>query len=443
MHSYSKEHLWYRITLLNALLCLFLVSACNTSQAEPDANATESATVDPATTINNPQEEFQTSGQAERLVIWTPLFFAQPEEGPASETLSEIYRAFQDNNPGIELVIQPKAETGISSLENYIRSAKEVAPAILPDIILVETQQMWPMIEAFDIQPLATEEMSTFFDNIYPFAQEAVTFNQNIYGIPYVASIIHMVYNRQEFPNTADSPSIPTSWPNLLATETTYLFPAIGQNRLSSDMLLLQYVGAGGQLTSDGSIINPEALTALFNFMASGAESGIFPPENWEMSTYAATWERFVENQEGLVNVRSEQYLSQQDALTNLGFASIPARSGPTVTIGRVWAFVVITDDPDKRMLATSLIELLRSPEAQGRWSQSMNRLPTHMDAFNNWGTSQPYYDFLRQQMDIALAIPNGSAFAKLSLQLQTAEISVSSGEVSAQDAVSKIINSE
>lgn len=423
------------------VLLVALLAACN-STPEEVVDDVAPAELDRTQVLNeaDPAETVIT-GEERSLIIWAPPFLMHPDEDSDSSSFGAVTNDFKEANPGVELTILAKAETGPSSLHDYVQSASQVAPAILPDIVLIETQHLWPLVEQLNIPALTADELGIHLESAYPFAQNAVAIQEQIYGIPYAASIIHMVYASEEFQNQSIEIDIPKSWPDLLSAETSYLFAAAGKDRASSDMLLLQYVGAGGQLSTDGSVGNAEALTALFNFMASGTESGLFPLQNREMSEDSAAWEEFIVSRLGMVNVRSEQYLGQHGVLTNTGYAAIPTRSGLAVTIGRVWAFAVITDEPSKRVLALKLIDRLLAPQVHGDWSQNSRRVPTHIDAFSTWGNEDPYYDFLRQQMDIALAVPNGEAFAKLSQQIQAAQLSVLDGEMTAPEAVDSVLS--
>lgn len=47
--------------------------------------------------------------------------------------------------------------------------------------------------------------------------------------------------------------NIPKDWLTLLESENTYFYPANGNKGFSNEMLLAQYVSAGGQLTTNGT----------------------------------------------------------------------------------------------------------------------------------------------------------------------------------------------
>lgn len=426
--------------MLLMVIALCFLSGCNLGgEVDAPAPLLERPSLDESTPIPS----VIAPSQDETLIVWTPPFFSSSAESPAGIVLQEAYTSFQETYPDSMLEMHLKAESGATGLYQYIQTASTVAPAILPDIVLLDTQQMWKLIDDFELLlPLKLDEIDLMLDDAYPFTKDAVQFNEQFYGIPYVASVVHMAYT-PSLQGNENNWQVPASWADLLNSDIEYIFPAAGPGGMSSEMLLLQYIGAGGQLTSDGTVSNAEALTALLNFMANGMERGAFPREILEISTYDSALALFMDRKADFVNVSAEQFIDMQDAVADVAFSSVPTRSGSALTIGRVWAFVILAADPEKHALALQFIEHLLEPRYQAKWSQEVGRLPTHMIAFEGWAENHPYYDFLRQQMDIALAIPNGQPFTTLSQQLQSAQVKVLNQELSIQDAVNQIINSQ
>ncbi len=52
------------------------------------------------------------------------------------------------------------------------------------------------------------------------------------------------------------------------------------------------------------------------------------------------------------------------------------------------------------------------------------------------WSRTDPYYQFLDAQLDLAVALPNGKPFADLAGHMQQAAQDVLSGNLSPQDAL-------
>jgi arabinogalactan oligomer/maltooligosaccharide transport system substrate-binding protein len=105
----------------------------------------------------------------------------------------------------VSVDVQIKAENGEASLLNYLRVAQRVAPLILPDIIVINTQQLWQIVDLGLIEAIELGEIGQAGD-FYQFALDAVTYNGQTYGIPYTADLLHLAYHQNQL-TTA-----PTTW---------------------------------------------------------------------------------------------------------------------------------------------------------------------------------------------------------------------------------------
>ncbi|MCB0087105.1 MAG: extracellular solute-binding protein [Caldilineaceae bacterium] len=419
-------------------LILILLAGCEQPQllpAETPVDVVEVAQTDvetpPADGIGAPAD---THGR--ELVLWTPEFMNADPNTSSGAILADAYERFEVDHPDTRIEVQIKAESGQANLSDYVRSAQRVAPQVLPQIILIDTQQLWRLVDLGLVPPLNQSDV-TEFNTLYPFTLDAVQYQNQIYGIPFVADVMHAAYYAADFEERA-----PEDWGQVQAAAKPYFFPASARNGLSSDSVLMQYVGAGGELRADGVLTNPEALVTVFNFWAAGIESGMILPSALEYSTLGAVWDSFVSAGTGLAEVSANQFLSKQGSLGEIRFGSIPTRSGAPVTLGRVWAFVVLTSEPEERQLALELIRQLMAPSVHGGWSESVQRLPTQAAALAEWKNNAPYVDFLRRMLDVAISTPNGAAFRELSIQMQTASEAVLRQELAPPAAVQTIQSS-
>lgn len=411
---------------------LLLMAACGRSTPLPAPLVTQTAImVDTPMII--PTTTVEAAPLAEnQLVIWAPDFFeAKPDAAPGN-VLQAVYHQFEQANPGVHIDVHIKAESGAAGIFNYLRSAQRVAPTILPDLVLLDTQYLWQIAELDLVHPITFDDLGQNA-NFYPFALNAVTFKQQPYGIPYTADVLHVVYDAKVFTTT------PSTWATVLATKQSYLFPAGIQDSLYDESLLLQYVGAGGQLLESGEINNLDAAKALLTFLAQGTASGVIPDKVVNLSSLNANWAAFTNAPVGLANVSASLYLSQPKPHDNLNFGVVPTLIGQDVTIARTWAFAVLTTDPERRQLAFRLINGFLNSSVQGRWSQLANHLPTSAAAWAVWTNTDPYHEFLRHQLEVATAIPSGRPFADFANRLQDAQQEVLHGQLSPDDALAQL----
>lgn len=424
----------YRRPLLFWLLPLLLLvtvglTNCRPSDAPPMLPLAPTPTA--ITSVNQSPSEQDVSHaittQERQLVVWVPEFF-QPQETPPVAVLQTVYDQFRHNHPGVHLEIQVKAASGDSSLAAYLRYAQSMAPTILPDVILLDSEQLWQAAELGLVQPVDWNSVP-YTNDFFRFTRAAVTYHGQTIGIPYVADVVHLVYH------TNQTIQAPVTWDALMAAGLPYVFAA-GKRDYPNESLLLQYVGAGGQLFEDGTVSNPDALMALFAFLLQAKTAAILPAEVLELKSFNDTWSVFANKDIGFADTSAQWILAQQKMGAEVGFAQIPTIHGAAITIGHTWAFALLTPLPEQQQLALELIGQLLEPTVHSAWSRTTMQLPTQISAYDSALDASPYHEFLQRQLDVAIAIPNGPHFADFARRLQQAQESVLLNQLSVEDAV-------
>jgi len=426
------RNIGYSLLYVTFALCLGFLG-CQPSDtplppfATPTTGAGDSGQLVTDQATSNEEESGVIVNDDRQLVLWTPEFF-QPREPSSIVVLENVYEEFRRNHPGVHLDLQTKAETGDASLFAYLRYAQSLAPTILPDVVLLNTEQLWQAAELGLIQPIPWDQVTRNTD-FFQFARAAVNYQGQTIGIPYAADIIHLVYHAEQIEQA------PTTWQEVMASGSTYVMAA-GQGDYPNESLLLQYVGAGGQLFEDGTVSNPEALTALFTFMTQAKTAGALSDRILDLKSLDESWSIFLANEAGFADTSARLVLTQREVLDNLGFAQIPTSNGAAVTLAHTWAFAIITPDPEQQQLALELIEQLLEPTVHSTWSKTTLQLPTQITAYAAWLDSSPYAEFLQRQLDVAIAIPTGRPFADFARRLQQAQESVLLNQLTIEDAV-------
>lgn len=422
--------LWKQLVLF--LLIGFVVCGCTKTAPTPTITPTPDTIATPTVAPVVQADPKVTVTTEHQLVLWAPAFFEARPDANAGNVLQAMYRQFEQANPGVHIDVHIKAESGETSMFNYLRSAQRVAPTILPDLVLIDTQYLWQIVELDLVHPITLDSLGAKL-NFYPFALNSVTFKQQQYGVPYVADLIHAVYATDVYTTT------PTSWNAVLATKRPYLFPVGLRDSFYDDSLLLQYVGAGGPLLENGDVANPEAATSLFTFLTQARSAGVISDDALTLSNLDAVWAVFLTGQASAANTWASLYLGQTKPSETIKFGPVPTLKGTNITIARTWAFAILTNDPQRRQLALQLIGRFLEPTLQGRWSQFTNHLPTSVNAIAQWPTTDPYHEFLRQQLAIAIAIPSGRPFAEFAKHLQIVQQAILHGQLTVKDAVAQL----
>ncbi|MCB0047477.1 MAG: extracellular solute-binding protein [Caldilineaceae bacterium] len=433
----------FRISIFSAWRLLFFVAlgfcltGCQSGpRGEPvppaiDPVAEQTQSADPVS-VSSPSPAGIT-GEARHLVIWAPEFFTRSGDGSAGQTIDAALTQFEQNRANLSVEIQTRAATGESGTFAYLQSAQQVAPDILPDIALVRTSDLWQLADLGVFPPFTAQE-SAAFGEFYPFAEAAITYSGEPWGVPYTADVVHLVYH----PERVQSP--PVTWANLLEANYRYLFPAGSRDGYAGESILLQYVGAGGELLEDGTVTNPEALEAVFDFYGEAKGAGIFPEEVEQYAGFSSVWDDFRQRPVDLADVTASSLLLGNAAVTEIGYQFAPTLSGVQVTPAETWAFAVLTKEPEQRAVAMDLLAVLLQPAVQGEWSQLAGRLPTRPAAFAVWPENNGYYNFLRDEaVPIAFSQPNGRLYLQFSARVQEALRGVLAGTLTPAEAVLQV----
>lgn len=427
----GKWRRWFLvILLLSALLsgCRQSSSAVADTTPEPTVGVIALGTPGTGTNVTGGLPANPTERQ---LVLWLPAFTGLANDGSAGAVLDAAFKQFEQAQPAVRLDIQVKAESGPADLLGYLQSTQQVAPSLLPDLILIDTQQLWQLADLGMIPPLTPEEYS-FDTDYYPFVTDAVTYRTERLGIPYAADLIHTIYEPSQFD------AAPATWDELLATYPTYLFPA-GEGSGGDLSATLHYVGANGTLIEDSTTADDASLAALFGFLDEAQANGLIDARTTELPTFDATWRLYLNERPGLALVQTHNYLENLPSHQDIAFGPVPTQDGSATTLGTTWAFAVLTTDPERRATAIQLVDLLLTPEVLGPWSQLAHRVPSRRSSMAVWPQDNPYYAFLQTLASSAQAPPNGRAFAEFMRRLRVAQAGILRQELTVDQAIQTV----
>ncbi|MCC6458370.1 MAG: extracellular solute-binding protein [Caldilineaceae bacterium] len=416
---------------LGSSLLLLFIAACG-ERATPtilpplQPTATMPAEVVPSQTASPSAND--------QLLVWLPAFTGLAGEGSAGSTLTNAFHQFEQHNPAVQLDIQVKAENGTAGLLNFLRSAQQVAPSILPDLVLIDTQQLWQIADLGLVTALNEEERLPAAD-FFPVARAAVLYRTETIGIPYVVEVTHLVYDGDEMK------SPPGNWTELLAGDHLLLFPAAESG--TTNVTLLHYVGAGGDLLEDGGISDPAVLEQFFAFLAEAHEQGVIPASVLDMPGFNSVWRAYTEDRTEMAAVQVAQFYPNATGIKPPSYALVPTQSGASITIADTWAFAILTQDAQRRHLALALVAELLAPEVQGPWSQSVAYLPSRTASLALWTQPDDYRDFVQDLLADATAPPNGPAFADFARRLQAAQAGILRGELTVEAAMESMLTVE
>ncbi len=365
------------------------------------------------------------------LTLWTVADVSEAADGEAATIFGNGLRAFEQAYPGVTVSAVLKNDSGKGSILDYLKTASQVAPSVLPDIVILNTSDLADANRTGTLVPLEELIDTSLEEDLLPSALAAGTVEGHLVGIPFEMDVEHIAYNTNKV-NQA-----PLNWTDVLSRSDTYLFPAKGRNGLVNDAFLVQYLALGGQLQDEDGrpVINEQMTLAVLDFYQQGADRGVIPVTATQASTVEDVWPIYLSAEVDMANVSSHQYLRDRESLRATQFAAIPTRDGNPLTICRGRALVITTRDPAQQASALRLISWMLETDNIVAWSQAAYHLPPRYSAFDQLSVSDPYWTFAQQQMEAAVPPPAFTGYDQVGRVLQQAVTEVFSGESTPAEA--------
>lgn len=433
---------WASAVCLVLTLTVLALGACSPSWpwsqlATPTATFTPAPADETPTPTVPPASPTPAGTTIITLTIWTTPYFAPGEATEGARLLAAQSKAFHENYPDVRLDWVIKPAVGPGNLRDFLLSAREVAPAVLPDLAVVDARDLGVLQNANLLQPMRDLLPENALNDLFPFARNlAVQFGQP-YALPIAADIEHAVYDKRRL----DAP--PLTWTDVLSDSVSYAFPAGGEDGLVNDTFLLQYFALGGRLKdAEGNLIVDEAVLAqVFSFYASGAIAGLFPPSMLEAHTADDAVLLCLNGTAELCNVRSQTYLKNRGEWKDLAFATIPTWNGTIATVARSQAFVLVASDPARHEAVRRFLDWFSAPERSAPWTRAAGHLPTRVSSLDLWGAQDAYAAFVRWQLSSAFSVPADPDSLRLYQAIQQALREVWEQAISPQDAARRVMS--
>ncbi|MBZ0301247.1 MAG: extracellular solute-binding protein [Anaerolineae bacterium] len=368
------------------------------------------------------------------LVIWWPEPLAPLNNSSAAELLSEQISAFKAAQGNVEVQLRRKLQSGVGGIMSTLRAASPVAPGALPDLTLMRREDVLTAAQAGLIYPMEGHVTSAVLGDLYRAALGLGRYDGALFGLPYMIDVQHMAYS-----SPADTQR-PTRFEDFLAQQISFALP-VAQSSVINDVLLTQYLDAGGTLPENGiQDINVEALLSVLNFDEQAVQDGLIDrgvlnytsPADYQNSLVAGTLDAAV--------VNSSLYLSLLEAGDTLDFGPVPTESGSLAGEVDSWMWVITTSSADRQALAARFLNWMLDATRQGDYSRSIHMIPSQRTALQTWEDT-PYITFVRQLLNNALLPLTNVESGTVARAMQNALVAVISGEATAETAVQDLLN--
>jgi ABC-type glycerol-3-phosphate transport system substrate-binding protein len=344
--------------------------------------------------------------------------------------LAQQLAEFGDSNRSVQVDVVVKQAHGRGGLIDFMRTARDAAPAVLPDLVVLDTSDLATVAGSELVQPLDDVLTSPTPDDRFPFATAMGKVEGQMVGAVLGADMQHLAYR----PDLFASP--PLTWSQVISAPTSFLFPAAGYDGKVNEATLIQYLGAGGKLTdAEGNpTLEEEVMVDVLDFYSRCVTNTVIAPNQvLTATTVDETWQAFQDGQAGMAVVPAGRYWP--DADETMAAAPIPTKEGQPIGIARGWALAVVTDDPERQKLAIQLVEWLTAPSRNASWTQAAGYLPATRSALGLWTVSGDQRRVLRDLLEAATLPPRQTVLETIGPPMQQALEAVLRGRASPEEA--------
>ena len=425
---------------LALVLAVLVLAGCDLSPAEPTPAPTvptdaptpvQPTAMPPAEADSTPVPSVIT------LTVWTTEAFSPTEAITSGQVLAEQVLGFQETYPAVRLEFNLKQAYGKGGMLDYLLTTQAAVPDLLPDLAVIDMDELGIAIQAGVIQPLDDLLPAELMADLYPAVREAGSRQGRFYALQFLANLEHLVYN------TGQMTVPPSSWPGVLSNPGPYVFPAGGQAGLVNDAFLIQYMAVQSSPSDEAAeslALDQDQLAAVLQYYQDGMSRGVFAADLLEVHTTENAWQAYVSGEASLSHVSAHQYLADRGDLQGTVPASIPAIDGPAEAINRGWGLILVSLDPVRQSAAAELMTYLLAPETSAAWNLASDYLPTRQAALALWDQDDGYTPFVHQQLLTARPRPVIANYTKAAAAMQKAVVNVLSGVATPEEAAAQII---
>ena len=356
------------------------------------------------------------------LRLWLPPQFAPDVATPGGQILADQIARFEQAHPGQGVEIRLKQTSGPGGLLESLVTAYNVAPAILPDLVALNRDDLAAAAAAGLVIPLDNLIASDTLADYYPFAQAMGRHKDQIVGLPFAADARVLAYRTDLY----SSP--PPTW--TAVTTGTLIIPG---GEVPGLTLLAEYLALGGPLAdpSGKTVLDAELLAEALTVFQALHTSGFLPLSTLAYSDTLATWQVFRERRAALAVVNAQSFLSEPERVSNSALALLPTSDGPPLALadGWCWALAASGTAAPHHPAAVELSQWLVAPSQLSTWTLAARVLPPRAKALEGWDAS--IGDVLSQ----AQLQPPAEVLAVVGLPLQRALDDVLRGAATPFDA--------
>jgi ABC-type glycerol-3-phosphate transport system substrate-binding protein len=420
-------------TILCAVLFLTLTGCAGLSTTPESVPPTPIPSPLQPTVAPTPTPELQP--MIVTLELWLPQELAPYGVEPGAALLAQQLDDFSEAYPDLQVDVLVKKARGRGGLLDFLRTARDAAPAVLPDVVVLDAAELETAARSGLIHPLDPLLSPAEAADRFPFATELGTVDGQTLGFVTGADLQHLAHR----PALFESP--PISWTQVISPPVPFLFPARGRSRQVNDATLIQYLAAGGKLTDQEGQpwLDEDVMMSVLGFYSACVGTGtISPTVVLNLADAGQAWEQFQAGEGAIAVVPSGRYWREADE--TVAAAPIPTQGGQPLSVARGWVIAMVSDDPARQSLAMLLLDWLIAPDRNGRWTQAAGYLPGTRGALRVWDVSNVDRAVLRTILEATVPPPRPEVMATAGLTMQEALEAVLRGRATPEEAAAAAV---
>jgi maltose-binding protein MalE len=156
-------------------------------------------------------------------------------------------------------------------------------------------------------------------------------------------------------------------------------------------------------------VLDEVALRTLLQTYQDAREAGVLPSNFSELDTADKVWNTWRGLGMAVANLNATRYLSVEARLPDLHVGDVPTLIQPARSLGRGWAYAIVTTDPRRQTAAAQLLQQLLAPQNNGEWTRAAGVLPGRAAALAQWDQAKPYTTFAGDQLARARPLPSAT----------------------------------
>lgn len=417
-------------TVVSLLLLLALTGCSGLSSTPVPTSVPPTPMLTPMRPASTPTPTPEAQPLIVTLKLWLPEELDPYNRETSAGVLVQQLSSFRDTYPELRVEVIVKKAQGRGGLLDFLRTAREVAPSVMPDLMVLDAADLETAATSNLIHPLDELLSPSVANDRFPFSTAMGQVDDQTMGFVIGADMQHIAYR----PVVFDSPII--TWTRVISAPSSFLFPAGGLDGEVNDATLIQYLAAEGRLTDpEGNPwLDRDAMVTVFDFYDTCINSGVISPAVvLSIGDADQAWQRFQAGEGDITVVRAGRYWPEADE--TLAAAPIPTRDGQALSIARGWAISMVAEDPARQAVAMLLLDWLIALDHSAQWTQVEGYLPATRGALQLWDVSEAEQAMLRATMEAAIPAPPPDLMATVGQALQDALEAVLTGQATPKRA--------